>query len=300
MRGGASGGATLLGASVGCVPGPGAPTLVEIPPPRAAGLGGAGGGVALRARLPRADHSASARPRASGYPGALLAGEKILELVWHFRAPGQLPRSSPPSTSRFGEDFRAVLFSLLPSIFIFQGSDSSRALGVEIRWRDQIPARLCVRGVCVRARVCACHGDGARARGYPTVAGVSGAGLAQRDVFAAPRPPPALPLPTRGDAQPEWKRSFGGRALYRKLTHRDSLPLSPARPARLRPARDFLETGAPWRPARAPTRRPAPRREDPTGSTVSAEGSLLPWGLKYAWRLRHRGLQRKPLSVTCL
>lgn len=67
--------------------------------------------------------------------------------------------------SCFREDFRAVLFSLLPSIFIFQGSDSSRALGVEIRWRDQITARLCVRGVCDRG--------GARARGFPTVAGVS-------------------------------------------------------------------------------------------------------------------------------
>lgn len=62
-----------------------------------------------------------------------------------------------PSTSRFGEDFRAVLFSALPSIFIFQGSDSSRALGVEIRWRDQITVRLCVRCACVTemARECA-------------------------------------------------------------------------------------------------------------------------------------------------
>jgi hypothetical protein len=81
-----------------------------------------------------------------------------------------------PSTSRFWEDSRVVLFSLLSSIFIFQGSESSRALGVEIRWRGQISARL---GVRARARVCVC----VRARGFPTAAGVSEAGLAQRDVF---------------------------------------------------------------------------------------------------------------------
>lgn len=92
--------------------------------------------------------------------------------------PGSSLPPSPSSTLRFGEDLRAVLFSLLPSIFIFQGSDSSLALGVEIRWRDQISARLCVRAVCVRvcvyarARVCFTRG-GARARCFPIVAGVA-------------------------------------------------------------------------------------------------------------------------------
>lgn len=85
-----------------------------------------------------------------------LMRKRILELGLAVKGVLAAP-SVFPSTSRFGEDFRAVLFSALPSIFIFQGSDSSRALGVEIRWRDQITVRLCVRCACVTemARECA-------------------------------------------------------------------------------------------------------------------------------------------------
>lgn len=171
-----------------------------------------------------------------------LMRKRILELGLALSGAQAAP-SLFPSTSRFGEDFRAVLFSALPSIFIFQGSDSSRALGVEIRWRDQITARLCVRCVCgtEMARECAVSQQW---RGFRKLGWV-------RVTCSRPQSPSSSPSPAEDDARPEWKRSFGGRgALSRKLTHHNSLPLSKALPTHLLPARDFLETGAPFRPLR--------------------------------------------------
>lgn len=101
--------------------------------------------------------------------------------------------------------------------------------------------------VCVR--VCVCDSDGASAL-VVSQQGVSEAGLGQRDVFAA-RPPPFPPSPAGSDARLEWKLSFGGRrALCRKLTHHNSLPLSWALPTHLPPARDFLDTSSLFRPRR--------------------------------------------------
>ena len=101
--------------------------------------------------------------------------------------------------------------------------------------------------VCVSERET--DGDGARARGFPTVAGVSEAWLGQRDVFAAPGPLPSPPSPAENDAQPEWKLRFGGQgALCRKLTHRSSLGLTRAPPSHRPLARDFLEASDPCRP----------------------------------------------------
>lgn len=172
-------------------------------------LSGAGGRVSLRAPPPpREDYRASVLSAGSGGPRGTLApsscGKEFWKWVWHFRPSRQLPPSFPSSTLRFGEDFRAVLFSLLPSIFIFQGSDSSPGLGVEIRWRDQISARACARArVCAYVRerelvcecVCvrACDRRRRESARFPNSGGVSEAWLAQRDVFAAPAPPPPPP-----------------------------------------------------------------------------------------------------------
>lgn len=148
-------GASVLWASVTCFRAlQAAPTQSGIPSPRTTGLSRAGR-FALRTPPPSADCSASALSGALG--GHLRSPRRDKNPRNGFGAlgrPGSSLPPSPSSTLRFGEDLRAVLFSLLPSIFIFQGSDSSLALGVEIRWRDQISARLCVRAVCV----CVCTG----------------------------------------------------------------------------------------------------------------------------------------------
>ena len=155
MRDGASG-ASLLRAPVTCFRAlQAAPIQSEFPSPRATGLSRAGGRFALRTPQSSVDCSASAWCGALGRH--LRSPRRDKNRRTGFGAlgrPGSSLPPSPSSTLRFGEDLRAVLFSLLPSIFIFQGSDSSLALGVEIRWRDQISARLCVRAVCARARVC--------------------------------------------------------------------------------------------------------------------------------------------------
>lgn len=154
-------GASLLRASVTCfrelqV----APTQSGIPSPRATGLSRAGGRFALRTPPPSADCGASALSAWSGALGGHLRSPRRDKNprtgLGALGCPGSSLPPSLSSTLRFGEDFRAVLFSLLPSIFIFRGSDSSLALGVEIRWRDQISARLCVRAVCVPVCVCSC------------------------------------------------------------------------------------------------------------------------------------------------
>ena len=137
----------------GCVAAPGPRHLLSGAPggpsPRVTGLSGAGGRFALRTPPSSVDCSASAWSGALGrHLRSPRRGKNRRTGFGALGRPGSSLPPSPSSTLRFGEDFRAVLFSLLPSIFIFQGSDSSLALGVEIRWRDQISARLCVR-VCV-------------------------------------------------------------------------------------------------------------------------------------------------------
>lgn len=163
--------------------------------------------------------------------------------------------------------------------------------------------------VRARARVCECVcvrvSAGARARGFPTAAGVSEAGPAQRDVCAARGPLPPSPSAPQADAQPEWKRSFGGRgALCRKLTHHDSLPQSglcpraahrarsPGHPRPLlalaRIASRFPADGrgpagtAAASPGLHPGRPPAhqPIKEHPSASTVWTEL------FQFAWRLQ--------------
>lgn len=150
-------GASLLRASVTCFRTlQAAPTQSGIPSPRTTGLSRAGR-FALWTPPPSADCSASALSGAlGGHLGSPRRDKNPRNGFGALGRPGSSLPPSPSSTLRFGEDLRAVLFSLLPSIFIFQGSDSSLALGVEIRWRDQISARLCVRAVCVCVCTRAC------------------------------------------------------------------------------------------------------------------------------------------------
>lgn len=72
--------------------------------------------------------------------------------------------------------------------------------------------------------------------------------LGQRDVFAAPPPPASAGSDAAGVEAEFWR---AGSALQE--TDSSQLPppsMSQARPRHPRPARDFLEAGAPFRPRR--------------------------------------------------